>query len=122
MANRKPYGRRKALNQAGFVQMLLNQGAVIPCGGCGKPIEDVTNIRREHLNMLEISRDDSISNQQLWHLHPCAHEKTNGTKATSYGSDAHVLAKAKRLTGETPPRPKRKIQSRPFPQRRKDSP
>lgn len=45
---------------------------------------------------------------------PCAHRKTYGTKATSYGSDAHARAKIKRLRGETKQGPKKKIQSRGF--------
>jgi hypothetical protein len=77
--------------------MLLNQGAVIPCGRCRKAITDPKNIEREHLNELAISGDDSVSNQQLWHKRPCSHEKTNGTKATSLGSSKHIIAKAKRM-------------------------
>jgi hypothetical protein len=89
---------RRALSQSDFVKMLLAQGAVIPCGYCRKAITDPKNIMREHLNPLAISDDDSVSNQQLWHKNPCSHEKTNGTKATSYGSDKHAIAKVKRMT------------------------
>jgi hypothetical protein len=74
-------------------------------------------VRKEHVNMLEISKDDTVSNQQLWILDPCAREKTYGKKATTYGSDAHVLAKAKRLSGETPPKEKRQWPSKPIPTR-----
>lgn len=45
---------------------------------------------------------------------PCAHRKTWGTKATTYGSDTHARAKVKRLRGETKQGPKKKIQSRGF--------
>lgn len=45
---------------------------------------------------------------------PCADKKTNGTKATSYGSDKHAIAKVKRLRGETKQGPKKKIYSRGF--------
>lgn len=45
---------------------------------------------------------------------PCANRKTNGTKATSYGSDKHAIAKVKRIRGETKQGPKKKIQSRAF--------
>lgn len=44
----------------------------------------------------------------------CADRKTNGTKATTYGSDKHAIAKVKRLRGETKQGPKKKIQSRGF--------
>src|SRR3546814_680449 len=45
----------------------------------------------------------------------CANRKTWGTKATSYGSDAHAIAKDKRLRGETKQGPKKRIPSRPMP-------
>lgn len=107
--------KRRRLSQRDFVAMLLAQGAQIPCGcGCGEMITDPDNIEREHLNELEISRDDSIANQQLWRKHPCSHLKTNGTKVTTLGSSKHVIAKMKRLTGQTKQGPKRKIQSRGF--------
>lgn len=118
---------RRALSQQNFVKMLLAQGATIPCGKCGRPIENPKNIMREHLNPLAMSNDDSVENQQLWHKNPCSYEKTNGTKATSYGSDKHAIAKAKRLTGETkgPPKrqwPSRPIQSRGFEKRKEPTP
>lgn len=108
---------RKQLSQRDFVAMLLNQGARIPCPCCGLLITDPDNIRREHLNTIKLSGDDSIGNQQLWHRHPCSHAKTYGKPYTSYGSDAHEIAKAKRLSGETPPKPKRDWPSRAFPKR-----
>lgn len=41
--------------------------------------------------------------------------KTSGTKATSAGSDQHIIAKVKRLNGEKPRKRKgRPMQSRPF--------
>jgi hypothetical protein len=88
---------RRALSQSNFVRMLLAQGAVIPCGKCKRPITDPKNIEREHLNELEISGDDSVGNQQLWHKRPCSHEKTNGRPATTLGSSKHVIAKARRM-------------------------
>jgi hypothetical protein len=39
-------------------------------------------------------------------------EKTNGKKATSYGSDKHAIAKLDRLTGETCTGPRQKIAQR----------
>lgn len=105
---------RRALSQSNFVKMLLAQGAIIPCGCCGKPIVDPKNIEREHLNALKISGDDSVDNQQLWHKRPCSQIKTNGSKATSYGSDKHAIAKVRRLTGQTKEGPKRQWPSRPI--------
>lgn len=89
--------KRRPLSQSNFVRMLLRQGAVIPCGKCRLAITDHKNIEREHLNELAISGDDSVENQQLWHKHPCSHEKTNGRPATTLGSSKHIIAKAKRM-------------------------
>src|SRR3546814_1517300 len=46
---------------------------------------------------------------------PCADLKTNGTRATTYGSDAQAMAKDKRLRSLTKQGPKKAIPSRPFP-------
>ena len=43
---------------------------------------------------------------------PCADRKTNGTKATTHGSDKHAIAKVKRLRGETKRGPKKAIPKR----------
>lgn len=45
---------------------------------------------------------------------PCADRKTNGSPATSYGSDKHAIAKDRRLRGITKTGPKKQIQSRGF--------
>lgn len=45
---------------------------------------------------------------------PCADRKTNGSPATSYGSDKHAIAKVKRLTGQTKTGPKKRVASRPL--------
>lgn len=45
-------------------------------------------------------------------------KKTSGTRATSAGSDVHMAAKVKRITGETPKRTKQKIPGRGFPKRK----
>ncbi len=45
---------------------------------------------------------------------PAHKVKTFGTKATTAGSDVHAIAKVKRLTGETPKRKSRPLQSRGF--------
>lgn len=44
----------------------------------------------------------------------CHKLKTNGRKHTTLGSDKHIIAKSKRLRGETKNVPKKKIQSRGF--------
>ena len=44
----------------------------------------------------------------------CAHEKTFGRPATTYGSDIHAIAKAKRLAAGGKKRKGPPMQSRPF--------
>lgn len=75
--------------------------------------EKPRNFIVEHENQLSISKDNSLSNKTL-RCKECAHRKTNGTKATSYGSDAHARAKIRHLRGENKPKPKRKWASRPM--------
>lgn len=67
----------------------------------------------EHENQLSISKDNSLKNKTLRCL-DCASKKTNGTKATSYGSDTHARAKIDRLLGLTCTKPSREINSRGF--------
>jgi len=86
------------------------------CALCGEILE-IWHI--DHANPLALSGDDSTANLQLVCI-PCHRVKTFGTKATSYGSDIHAIAKAKRLAGEGKARrayvwPKRRMQSRPWP-------
>lgn len=57
-------------------------------------------------------------------LPKCHARKTNGSKATSAGSDKHAIAKVRRLRGENKPKPKRTwpsrdIPARPFEKRKK---
>lgn len=75
----------------------------------------------EHENQLSISKDNSIKNKSL-RCKECAHKKTNGTKATSYGSDAHARAKLRHIRGELKPKLKRKIPSRPMQSRKSNWP
>ena len=82
---------------------------------CRAPLrwEKPRNFIVEHENQLAISKDNSLRNMTLRCL-GCAHRKTYGTKATSYGSDAHARAKIRHLRGESKPKPKRKWASRPM--------
>lgn len=67
----------------------------------------------EHESQLSISGDNSLANKTL-RCKACARKKTNGTKATSYGSDAHARGKIRRIRGENKPKMKRPIPSRPM--------
>lgn len=109
--------RRRRYKEWEVVDILLLQGAIIICPQCKQPITDARNIMREHVQQLGPDGEwgeDTVENCQYWHKTPCSHEKTYGTKATSAGSDAHVRAKHRRLTGKNKPKFKRKIPSRPL--------
>lgn len=84
------------------------------CGcGCGRRIER-NNCIGEHIWCVVLGNPEKPDG--LWHP-DCANRKTNGTKATTYGSDKHAIAKVKRLrkraSGEGA-KVKRKIRSRGF--------
>jgi hypothetical protein len=114
---------RKRLTERKVLEVLIvNQKAVIPCGICRLAFkaEDVSEIERDHARCRETFTDedlhlwDTIEQQRYVHGE-CHKRKTNGTKATSAGSDQHMAAKGRRLRGETKQGPKAKIRSRPFP-------
>ena len=110
--------KRKTCTATQMRQMLLGQavdlGAPIPCALCKLPLLPHHKTIREHMHALGLDGPDTIENWALVHKE-CAHRKTYGTKATTYGSDIWEIAKGKRLRGETGQN-KRKatIPSRPF--------
>ena len=72
-----------------------------PCGICRKPLhEDEPRILEHmvpHATRLALGLDpDAPEILAFVHEH-CAAKKTNGTKATTAGSDKHMIAKGKRL-------------------------
>ncbi len=118
---------RKPLSRAQAVAVLCRQAGGIACGcGCGEPLDPLgEGVRDEHLVALGFRSDDpnGLRNREFWRL-PCAKAKDK--------RDAHDLAKAKRLAGETctgprkaipahvnpwPPKGSRKLGSRPFDKR-----
>lgn len=80
------------------------------CAGCLAKIT-VSDCIAEHWFPVALGNDKK---PDCLLCRPCADKKTNGTKATSYGSDKHGIAKTKRLRGETKQGPKKNIQSRGF--------
>ncbi len=108
---------RKAATAANVTVMLVQQafevGAPIECALCHDPIFPSHKTIREHMHALGLDGPDTPDNWRLVHR-PCADRKTNGTKATTAGSDKNLMAKHRRLTGKNKPRRKRKIQSRGF--------
>lgn len=88
--------KRKRLSERQVIDVLIGQGVVIRCPKSGRLIERGSDTIREHLHQLGLGGKDVIENMQFWHK-DASHLKTHGTKATSYGSDAHARAKAKRI-------------------------
>lgn len=85
------------------------------CAICGAGPLSAIGVEWDHIDPWAMSRDSSADNCQP--LCPACHAiKTNGTAATTAGSDKQRIAKVKRLRGETGQgRRKAKIASRPFP-------
>jgi hypothetical protein len=106
--------------------MLLRQAQTgstcIRCPLCADELhaEDKTIV--EHMHPIALGGADEEANTFLVHKE-CAHLKTYGNGGTTAGSDAHAIAKSKRLQGITGTRKKeiaalrRKIPSRPFEKR-----
>ncbi len=112
---------RRATTVANMREMLLQQaserGHPIECVICYEPIWPLQPTIREHMHALALGGQDTPDNWRLVHK-PCARKKTIGTKATTAGSDIHLIAKGTRLRGETGQgRPKRPIPSRGFDKR-----
>ena len=85
----------------GYVKQRADGSFVLLCAcGCGTELPPGRPVIREHLHALELGGPDTPENIRLYYR-TCADRKTNGTGATSYGSDKHAIAKCKRLAGET---------------------
>ena len=109
---------RRRLTERQVLTVMLSQGAILPCYRCRIALtpEDALQAEREHLTPLALGGEDTPDNCRYSHR-GCHKKQTNGTAATSYGSDKHAIAKVRRLTGANKPKvkrawPKRKIQSR----------
>lgn len=96
--------KRRSITSAQMRDMLIAQAAAasmaIPCALCSNPLLPGQRFVREHMHALGLGGADSPENEALVHFE-CADRKTRGTKATTYGSDVHAIAKGKRLRGET---------------------
>lgn len=91
--------KRRQLREQEVVEVLINQGAVIPCHRCGVPftMEDVRtgNIENEHLHERELGGSDDPFNRRFSHkAKPCHSLITHGNGATFAGSSRHKIAKA----------------------------
>jgi len=83
------------------------------CAKCGKPLNG--DVEWNHALAHAIGGSDGPENIEAIHT-DCHKIETNGTKATTAGSTKQVVAKVKRLRGETGQgSATRKIRSRGFP-------
>lgn len=115
---------RARFTERQVIEALIRTGHVIQDYRTNEAItlENVGRLEREHIIPLALGGADDPSNAgyTLKENHAI---QTNGTKATSYGSDKHAIAKVKRLRGERKGRPKKawpkgkKLQSRGFQKR-----
>jgi formate-dependent nitrite reductase cytochrome c552 subunit len=110
---------RRAMKEAEVFEILLAQGAVIECAvpWCRRLIKSRTDCQRDHYHALKLGGEDVPSNMQYICL-DCHKLKTNGTKATTAGSDKARIAKVKRITSGGRKRRGRKITGRPLPANR----
>jgi hypothetical protein len=117
--------RRRLTERQVLEVLIVNHGAIIPCGICRLALkaEDLRYVERDHHRAKhtfldeELDQWEAIDNQRYVHglrdpNHDCHRRKTDGTKATTAGSDKHMAAKGRRLRGENKPKRKAKIQSR----------
>ena len=124
--------KRRRLTERQVLEVLIvNHGAIIPCGICrlALKLEDLKYVERDHHRARHTFPDDeegaweAIENQRYVHgqrdpNHDCHRIKTDGSTATTAGSDKHMAAKGRRLRGENKPKRKKewpkggKIQSR----------
>lgn len=109
---------RKRFSERQVIEALIRSGNTIRCFRTKEKItvDTVKLLEREHPTPLAIGGADDPTNA-AYSLKAAHAEQTNGTKATSYGSDKHAIAKIRRIRGETKQGPKRAIPSRPWPKR-----
>lgn len=89
----------RQLREMEVLEVLISQGAVIPCFRCrlAFTIEDVKtgNIENEHLHEKRLGGPDEPGNRRFSHkAKPCHATVTHGNGATFAGSSRHKVAKA----------------------------
>jgi len=115
---------RKRFSERNVIETLIRTGHEIRCYRTGEVItlETVNQLEREHPIPLALGGSDDPTNA-AYSLSKAHKIQTNGTPATSCGSDKHAIAKTRRLANPKPskrpmPKSSRKSPSRPFPGRR----
>lgn len=106
---------RKRFTERQVIEALIRTGHEIRCFRTKEVItlESVKLLEREHPTPLKIGGADDPTNA-AYSLREAHNIQTNGSRATSYRSDRHAIAKVDRLTGVTCNGPTRKLQSRGF--------
>ena len=114
---------RKRFSERQVIETLIRTGHEIRCFRTKEVItlETVNLLEREHVIPLALGGSDGPENA-AYSLSEAHARQTNGSKATSYGSDKHAIAKVRRLTGQNKDKAKRvwaarKLSSKPFPKR-----
>lgn len=102
---------RRSLTQKERATMWAHQQG--RCIGCGESFQPKDMIA-EHWTPVALGNSKK---PDCLLCHACADRKTNGTAATTYGSDKHAIAKAKRLAAGGKKRKGPKIPSRGWPKR-----
>ncbi len=87
----------------------------IPCGICNYPLFWDEEMDWDHVHPIALDGEHSHRNLRPLHSN-CHRKKTSGSKATSAGSDIHMIAKVKRIAAGGKTRKAPKIKSRPFTQ------
>lgn len=111
--------KRKAITDKMKWQSLLYWSTDAYCPECSEPILATDNIEWDHRHPIALGGTHTFDNIRAVHRE-CHRLKTSGSKATSAGSDIHMIAKANRIArgGKVVRRPMRagtrKIPSRPF--------
>jgi hypothetical protein len=88
--------RRRRFKESEVIDVLLLQGATIPCYRCPKPILSGKDCQREHLHEKGLGGACTVDNARYSHI-DCHKTVTFGTPATTVGSSVHKVAKAKRM-------------------------
>lgn len=70
------------------------------CPVCGEKLGELEGLDFDHVLALALGGTDTIDNLRAIHRSPCHARKTNGTAATSAGSDKHLIAKMKRVRAD----------------------
>jgi hypothetical protein len=101
--------KRKAIPVRVQVSVAIRQGRMAAAGGCEyfpcricrQPLHEdeprVLEHMTPHATMVALDRDPDEPDNLAWVCAECAAKKTNGTKATTAGSDKHNIRKGERL-------------------------